>query len=173
MGYCIKIKPFHLNGFRDCRQETKMVGKTWSTTSTIQLFKIVCLYLLGIYLLVHQVFSPLFTLMINNFALKNNFRFIIRICNRIQFWNDIWVSDKPLFLFYQRLYQMSCQQFNSTIGFWDNDCWYWNLIWNWCFRNKENDHLQSMINAINLIDLHNYKENRNFWSINGKGHYTC
>ena len=29
-----------------------------------------------------------------------------------------------------------------------------------------------MMNAINLIDLHNYKENRNFWSINGKGHYT-
>jgi hypothetical protein len=43
---------------------------------------------------------------------------------------------------------------------------------NQCFRNNENDHLQSMMNAINLINLHIYKEDRKIWSLDGKGYYV-
>jgi len=59
---------------------------------------------------------------------------------------------------YLGLYKISAQQLSdiNSIRFWDNGCWHWNLIWNRCFKNNRNDHLHSMMNAINLIDLHIY-----------------
>jgi len=69
---------------------------------------------------------------------------------------------------------MSAQQLSTinSIGFWDDGCWYWNLKWNRCMRNNDTDHLHSMLNFINRIDLHSYKEERKIQTLNGKGHYT-
>lgn len=55
---------------------------------------------------------------------------------------------------------MSAEQLSTinSIEFWDDGCWYWNLKWNQCIRNKNTNQLHSMMNNINDIDLHKHKK---------------
>lgn len=89
-------------------------------------------------------------------VIKGGFRYLLGSGEKIKFWSDTWIGEKPLKDKFPRLFSVSIQQGDSIsqMGCWDRFFWQWHLRWSRTLFPREEEQKESLLRE---------KKGGNFW----------